>query len=202
MASVHRVRSLSMRAASLRGNMAGQRRAVQERSSRGGPSSKTAAFGKPRAAATTRVAIIGVGRGGTALLEIFAKDPLVQIVGIAEIDPKAEGLKLARRLSIPVSRNYQDLLAMDCVDLIIDVSGNPDVERALQAFYRMGVTVIGGASAKFMWQLIEARIRATGEIEKALNKYQSLYRLYVKESGAAVTEERTRIACEIHDGLV
>ncbi|MGH7231089.1 MAG: histidine kinase, partial [Nitrospiraceae bacterium] len=144
----------------------------------------------------------GVGHGGTALMEIFAKDPLVQIVGIAEINPKAEGLKLARRLDIPVTRDYQDLLAMECVDLIIDVSGNPDVDRLLQTFYRAGVTVIGGASAKFMWQLIEARIRATGEIEKTLNKYQSLYRLYVKESGAAVTEERTRIACEIHDGLV
>ena len=66
----------------------------------------------------------------------------------------------------------------------------------------MGVTIIGGASAKFMWELIEARIRATAEIEKTLNKYQSLYRLYVKETGAAVTEERTRIACEIHDGFV
>ncbi len=72
----------------------------------------------------------------------------------------------------------------------------------LQDYHRMGVAVIGGASAKFMWQLIEARIRATGEIEKTLTKYQSLYRLYVKETGAAVTEERTRIACEIHDGLV
>lgn len=66
----------------------------------------------------------------------------------------------------------------------------------------MGVTIIGGASAKFMWELIGARIRATAEIEKTLNKYQSLYRLYVKETGAAVTEERTRIACEIHDGFV
>jgi two-component system sensor histidine kinase DegS len=66
----------------------------------------------------------------------------------------------------------------------------------------MGVTILGGASAKFMWEVIEARIRATAEIEKTLNKYQSLYRLYVKETGAAVTEERTRIACEIHDGLV
>jgi two-component system sensor histidine kinase DegS len=66
----------------------------------------------------------------------------------------------------------------------------------------MGVTIIGGASAKFMWELIEARIRSTAEIEKTLNKYQSLYRLYVKETGVAVTEERTRIACEMHDGLV
>lgn len=154
------------------------------------------------AGTATKVAIVGAGRGGTALMEIFAKDPLVQIVGVAEVNAKAKGLKLARRLKIPITRDYRDLLAIEDVDLIIDVSGNEEVERVLQEFDRMGVTVIGGASAKFMWQLIEARIRATAEIEKTLNKYQSLYRLYVKEAGAAVTEERTRIACEIHDGLV
>lgn len=150
----------------------------------------------------TNVAIIGAGRGGTALMEIFANDPLVQIVGVAEIDPQAPGLTLAKRLRIPVTRDYQQLLAMERVDLIIDVSGNAEIWQFLQDFHRMGVTIIGGASAKFMWELIEARIRATAEIEKTLNKYQSLYRLYVKETGAAVTEERTRIACEIHDGLV
>jgi two-component system sensor histidine kinase DegS len=150
----------------------------------------------------SHVAIIGAGRGGTALMEIFAQDPLVRIVGVAEINRKAPGLKLARRLRIPVTRDYRRLLELEEVDLIIDVTGNYDVEKALEDFHRMGVTVIGGASAKFMWQLIEARIRATAEIEKTLNKYQSLYRLYVKETGVAVTEERTRIACEIHDGLV
>lgn len=162
---------------------------------------------KPRSAqeevaGTTHVAMIGAGRGGTALMEIFANDPLVKIVGVAEINPRAPGLGLAKRLKIPITRDYRRLLDMEQVDLVIDVSGNPDVDEYLQKFHRMGVTVIGGASAKFMWQLIEARIRATAEIEQALNKYQSLYRLYVKETGAAVTEERTRIACEIHDGLV
>lgn len=135
-------------------------------------------------------------------MEIFAIDPLVQIVGVAERNPKAPGLGLAKQLNIPITRDYRQLLTMEPVDLIIDVSGDGEVRKFLQDFHRMGVTIIGGASAKFMWELIEARIRATGEIEKALNKYQSLYRLYVKETGAAVTEERTRIACEIHDGLV
>jgi two-component system, NarL family, sensor histidine kinase DegS len=88
------------------------------------------------------------------------------------------------------------------VDLLIDVSGNAKVWESLQDFHRMGITIIGGPSAKFMWELIEARIRATAEIEKSLNKYQSLYRLYVKETSVAVTDERTRIACEMHDGLV
>ena len=150
----------------------------------------------------TSVAIIGAGRGGTALMEIFADDPLVQIVGVAEVNPDSPGLRLAKQLRIPVTRDYRQLLAMEGVDLIIDVSGNAEVWEFLQDFHRMGVTIIGGASAKFMWELIEARIRATGDIEKTLNKYQSLYRLYVKETGTAVTEERTRIACEIHDGLV
>jgi two-component system, NarL family, sensor histidine kinase DegS len=157
---------------------------------------------KRPSAGATNVAIIGGGRGGTALMEIFANDPLVQIVGVAEIDASAPGVTLAKRLGIPVTRDYRKLLAMDRVDLVIDVSGNAEVWQFLQDFHRMGVTIIGGASAKFMWELIEARIRATGDIEKTLNKYQSLYRLYVKETGAAVTEERTRIACEIHDGLV
>lgn len=151
---------------------------------------------------STHVAIIGAGRGGTALMEIFATDPLVQIVGVAECDPEAPGLGLAKQLNIPITRDYRQLLAMERVDLIIDVSGDGDVRQFLRDFHRMGVTIIGGASAKFMWELIEARIRATAEIEKTLNKYQSLYRLYVKETGTAVTEERTRIACEIHDGLV
>ena len=157
---------------------------------------------KSVASSATHVAIIGAGRGGTALMEIFATDPLVQIVGVAEISSKAPGLVLAKRLNIPVMRDYRKLLDLERVNLIIDVSGNAEVWHELQDFHRMGVTIIGGASAKFMWELIEARIRATAEIEKTLNKYQSLYRLYVKETGAAVTEERTRIACEIHDGLV
>lgn len=154
------------------------------------------------AAEPARVAIIGAGRGGTALMEIFARDPLVQIVGIAEINPAAPGIALAQRLKIPVMRDYRDLLDLEDLDLIIDVTGDPEVEQVVQGFHRLGVSVIGGPSAKFMWQLIEARIRATAEIERTLTKYQFLYRLYVKESGAAVTEERTRIACEIHDGLV
>ena len=163
------------------------------------PSKQTKRSG---ATGVTHVAIIGAGRGGKALMEIFANDPLVDIMAVAEIDDSAPGLALAKRLKIPVTGDYRILLNLERVDLIIDVSGSADVWQSLQDFHRMGVTILGGASAKFMWELIEARIRATAEIEKTLNKYQSLYRLYVKETGAAVTEERTRIACEIHDGLV
>jgi len=136
-------------------------------------------------------------------MEIFAEDPLVQIVGIAEILTRTSGVLLARRLNIPVTRDYRDFLKMEHVDLVIDVTGNPDVEQALLKIHVPYLAIVGGASAKFMWQLIEARIRASVEIENTLIRYQSLFRLYVKEEAeGAVNDERTRIACEIHDGLV
>jgi two-component system, NarL family, sensor histidine kinase DegS len=151
----------------------------------------------------SRVAIIGGGRGGTALMEIFAEDPLVAVVGLAEIRPQTAGVRLAKKLKIPVVRRYQDLLKLKDVDLVIDVTGDPEVERALLKIQAPHLALVGGASAKFMWQMIEARIRASAEIERTLTRYQSLFRLYVKEEAeSAVDEERTRIACEIHDGLV
>ena len=153
--------------------------------------------------AVTRVAIIGGGKGAKALIEIFAEDPLVSVVGLAETRLRTRGVQLAKQLHIPVTQQYQDFLKNKDVDLVIDVTGNPDVEKALVKIRAPHLAIIGGGSAKFMWQLIEARIRATAEIETTLTRYQSLFRLYVKEeSEGAVNDERTRIACEIHDGLV
>jgi len=135
-------------------------------------------------------------------LSILAPDPLVRIVGVAEINPKAPGLRFAKRYAIPVTRDFHELLSSEEVDLIIDVTGSWEVEEVLAEFDRVGVAVIGGTSAKFMWQLIEARVRANTETKRHLKKYQDLYKLYVKEAGSAITGERSRIACEIHDGLV
>lgn len=150
----------------------------------------------------TNVAIIGGGRGGTSLIEIFYNDPLVRIVGVADIDKNAPGIRLARKLKIPVTLDYQKLLKSKKVDLVIDVTGDKAVEEILLTSRRPGVAVIGGPSAMFMWQLIEERIKSKEEIERHLLEYQSLYRLYVKEVELAIAEERTRIACDIHDGLV
>lgn len=148
------------------------------------------------------VAIIGAGRGGSSLIEIFRSDPLVRIVGVADLKSRAPGMILARRLSIPTTRDYKRLLRLKKVDILIDVTGNPEVGRTLQTIRRTDRAVIGGQTAKFMWQLIEARIRDKEEIEKHLREYQALYGLYMREIQHAIAEERTRIALDIHDGLV
>ena len=87
----------------------------------------------------THVAIIGAGRGGTALMEIFANDPLVRIVRVADISAQAPGLGLARRLQFASPATTGNSLTMGPVDLVIDVSGQPEVGEYLRDIRRMGV---------------------------------------------------------------
>ena len=48
------------------------------------------------------VLIIGAGRGGAALLEMFMADNLVKVVAIADTNAEAPGIKLAKQHGIPV----------------------------------------------------------------------------------------------------
>jgi len=150
----------------------------------------------------TKVVIIGAGMGGTSLIEIFHNDPLVQIIGVADINHNSPGIQLAKKLRIPVTKNFKELLRSKEANLVIDVTGNQSVEEDLQSTLPPGMAIIGGPSAKFMWQLLEERIQSKEKIEQHLLEYQSLYRLYVKEVEQTIAEERTRIACDIHDGLI
>jgi transcriptional regulator with GAF, ATPase, and Fis domain len=108
----------------------------------------------------TKIVIVGAGKGGRALLEMFRGDPTVKILGIADVNPWAPGLELARRLSIPVATDLKELIADPRLDLIIDVTGNAEVQRAILAFKPPQTEVMGGASAKFMWDLLDERKRS------------------------------------------
>src|SRR5678815_5028241 len=90
---------------------------------------------------------------------MFRDDPTVTLLGIADVNPWAPGLELARRLDIPVATDPKQLIADPRLDLIIDVTGNADVQRSILEFKAPRAEVMGGASAKFMWDLLAERKR-------------------------------------------
>jgi hypothetical protein len=51
-------------------------------------------------------------------VELFHKDPSVEIVGLADKDEGAPGIVLARELALPVAANYRKFLKADTADLI------------------------------------------------------------------------------------
>ncbi|MEK7703187.1 MAG: sigma 54-interacting transcriptional regulator [Nitrospirota bacterium] len=117
----------------------------------------------------TRVVIIGAGRGGSALIDILHQDPLVKIIGIADVNPNAPALDIAQRKSISTTNDYRKLLTRN-VDLIIDVTGSPAVHEALEADPRK-IEVMGSHSAMFMWQLVQEKIKSKALAEVVHDKY-------------------------------
>ena len=102
-----------------------------------------------------RVAIVGAGKGGTALLDLFSHLPEVEIVGIADKDPSAPGLKRARELNVLVPEDVMSLIAFAGTHLIVDVTGDHRMDRLIAEHKSAGTEVLGGAAAKLLWTLIQ-----------------------------------------------
>jgi transcriptional regulator with GAF, ATPase, and Fis domain len=138
----------------------------------------------------TKVVIIGAGKGGRALLEMFAGDPTVTILGMADVNPWAPGLELARRLGIPVATDLAQVIADPRLDLIIDVTGNAEVHRTILRLMPAHAEVMGGASAKFMWDLLAERKRS----EELEDKYSLMLReLHAQAEGDFIIGQNSKM---------
>ncbi len=119
-----------------------------------------------------RVLVIGAGRGGTAMLELFLVDPLITIVGIIDSNPQAPALSLATKHGIPSFTNLSDAIEACRPCLAFNLSADESVTTYAEA--QLGSTnVIGGFQARFLWKVI-TRLKQTNEQVLHLAHHDSL----------------------------
>ena len=82
------------------------------------------------------------------MLELFKQDPTVSILGVADINPDAPGLHMATSLGIRVTRDYRELLKIPGINLIIDVTGDPEAREGIKQLKPDQAEVMGGAAAR------------------------------------------------------
>jgi signal transduction histidine kinase len=99
-----------------------------------------------------RVVIIGAGPGGAALLDLFAHDRSVEVLGIADIDPDAPGLRIANHMGIQTASDARELLARTDPDLIVNATNDPSIESLLRT-KPSAAEVLGAVAARLMWKL-------------------------------------------------
>ncbi|MFC5359845.1 oxidoreductase [Azospirillum himalayense] len=80
-----------------------------------------------------RIAVIGAGETGTPLLTQLLDAPFVEILGVADLDAEAPGMRLARARGVATTTDFMDLARLgEAVDVLIDVTGVPKVREALR----------------------------------------------------------------------
>lgn len=117
--------------------------------------------------AQTHIIILGAGKGGTALLESFLNLPSIRVLGIADKDPDAPGLKLARLHHIPTSQNPIDLIQQPDIHLIVNVTGNPALSELPAQYANPGTEVLGGCASKVLWDLIQHQAHVQAQLFQA-----------------------------------
>lgn len=77
------------------------------------------------------LAIVGGGRACKYFLELLKNEPFpylnINIVGVCDINPAAEGLVMAREMGIYTTDSFQNLFKIDNLDSIIELTGRRDV---------------------------------------------------------------------------
>lgn len=126
----------------------------------------------------SKVVIVGAGKGGSAIIEMLNKDPVVKITGVVDIRKDAAGIKLAKKYRIPVGSDLRKFISRrKDINLIINVTGRDDVTSEIYKIKPSGTEVMGGFSAKFMWDLIDERARVIEDTNRQVKEYEAFYRL-------------------------
>jgi transcriptional regulator with PAS, ATPase and Fis domain len=117
------------------------------------------------------VVMIGAGSGGSLILPLLCHTEDINLMGVAEINPSAPGLEIARMWRIPVTQDYRELVARDTLDIIIDLTGNSSVAEDIDRLKKPGAEVFGGKMAKIVWNIIEERNRQLRSLVKQVSDH-------------------------------
>ena len=133
--------------------------------------------------------IIGGGAGGAALLPILHEDKEIELVGIADINAEAPGLKKAKELGIRTSISFEELVNEVPADVIVNVTANEKVSKRLHEIKKPKMEILEGLSAKLLYNLVEERKKREEEISRSLQEQQMLYDIGLMLTSSEEVEE-------------
>lgn len=105
------------------------------------------------------VAIIGGGMACFDLLQLLDREKRtrlrIEILGVADANPEAPGLKYARELGLYTTTRSEDLFGLAGLNLIIELTGSPQVLDAIYCKKPSSASVLDHRAARLLWDLIQ-----------------------------------------------
>jgi len=115
-----------------------------------------------------KIAIVGAGVGGTAILKFLLKLKSVEICYICDIDPNAPGIILAKKNNIKhgTGGKCNKVLGDLKADLIFEVTGDASVFEKLREDKKINKRLIRAAGTKIIFDLLDAQDRIQRKLEE------------------------------------
>ncbi|MCX5794860.1 MAG: ATP-binding protein [Elusimicrobia bacterium] len=101
------------------------------------------------------IAVVGAGKGGTAILETLLKMPDIVIRHVCDVDPDAPGMKAAREHGIAQDQDLEAVCRDEKVGLIFEATGSQAVYDRILALKHPHARVIGSEDAKIIFHLLD-----------------------------------------------
>ncbi|MFH1624234.1 MAG: PAS domain S-box protein, partial [Pseudomonadota bacterium] len=157
------------------------------------------------------LAFIGGGIACKAILQILLAKTFSNegwdIIGVADINNKAEGLLYAREKGIFTTLEYKDLYGFKELDLIFELTGDDKILEEIRATKPSDIVLIDHFEAMSVWdflQIEEMRVRIRGKLRKLIGdpeKVETEFDLFSQQLGKIV-KERTRHLQSVEKELV
>jgi acetaldehyde dehydrogenase (acetylating) len=81
------------------------------------------------------IALIGAGRTGTPLLKEMLKYSYINVVGVADLNESADGMKLAANNGIFTTTTPVDLIKKgEEIDILVEVSGDLTLKKIIKDY--------------------------------------------------------------------
>jgi len=117
------------------------------------------------------IAIVGMGHGGSAILETILQIPEIYIKAVYDNNPEAPGLTIARSHNVPIIEIQHAVnISFDPeVEFIFEVTGKREVYEQLKSNCNSYCTVIGAATTRIIFHLLDAQQNANDKLEAYKN---------------------------------
>ncbi len=111
--------------------------------------------------------IIGAGKGGSSLLRALTEmNRRVRVLGMADRDPHAPGMELARAMGIPTTTDFTGLVCLPEVDLIVQATGVPALDPEIKRLKWPRAVIIEGLAMNLMLDFVEQTHRLLQQLEE------------------------------------
>ncbi len=113
-----------------------------------------------------RIAIVGAGDGGRALLSSLTDHEEIRVNRIIDRNFDAPGIQLAKELGIPYSDDFLSIQCME-TDVIIEATGSENVMKLLRENFE-NCTIIDSQGAYLLMMLVNQDLRRMEEMNRQL----------------------------------